>query len=157
VIVRPSVLTVVQHAPTDTVARVRDAVLQGAGDDAIDDVEVRVVEALEGGPDDVLGSGAVLLITPVNIGYMSGALKHFFDVSFRALDGATDGLPYALVVKGRSDGTGAIRAVEEIAGGLGWRRARPPLELIGDLEDADLEACRELGAMMAAGLSVGGL
>ena len=91
--------------------------------------------------------------TPANIGYMSGALKHFFDGIYYPCLEATRGRPYALYVHGNSDTTGAVRAVESITTGLSWRRARPPLSVLGPPSAADLEACWELGAVMAAGLA----
>lgn len=149
------VVAVVAHAPTEVGERVRDAVRAGVTDPDVAAAaeeagrgapQLRDVEALTGDADEVRDAAAVLLVTPVNLGYISGALKHFFDRNFEALEGTMDGRPYALVVKGRSDGTGAIRAAEAIATGLSWRRARPPLELLGELTDDDLAACHELAA-----------
>jgi NAD(P)H-dependent FMN reductase len=101
----------------------------------------------------VLAADGYLLGTPANIGYMSGALKHFFDGIYYPCLEATRGRPYALYVHGSSDTTGAVRAVESITTGLSWRRAQPPLSVLGPPSAADLEACWELGAVMAAGLA----
>jgi NAD(P)H-dependent FMN reductase len=150
-------LLLVHHSPSDAVVRLREALVDGATDEAIEGVELVERPALEAVADDVLAADAVLLLTTANFGYMSGALKHFFDVSFPALEHATTGLPYALVVKGNTDGTGAIRAVEAIATGMSWRRVRPSLELLGPPSEDELARCRELGAELAAGLSVGAL
>jgi hypothetical protein len=87
------------------------------------------------------------------IGYMSGALKHFFDGIYYPCLEATRRRPYALYVHGASDTGGAVRAVESIATGLSWRRARPPVCVTGPPGQADLEACWELGAMTAAELA----
>jgi NAD(P)H-dependent FMN reductase len=100
----------------------------------------------------VLGADGYLLGTPANIGYMSGALKHFFDTIYYPCLTATQRRPYALYVHGNSDTGGAVRAVESIATGLGWRRARPPVTVLGDPGPADHEACWELGATVAAEL-----
>jgi NAD(P)H-dependent FMN reductase len=150
-------LLLVHHSPSDAVDRIRRALVDGATDEAIEGVALEQRPALEADADDVQAADAVLLLTTANFGYMSGALKHFFDTSFPALEHTTSGLPYALVVKGNSDGTGAIRAVESITTGMSWRRARPPLELLGPPEQDDLSRCRELAAEVAAGLSVGAL
>jgi hypothetical protein len=75
-------LLLVHHSPSDAVARVRDALVDGATDEAIDGVELVQRPALEADADDVLAADAVLLLTTANFGYMSGALKHFFDTSF---------------------------------------------------------------------------
>jgi NAD(P)H-dependent FMN reductase len=150
-------LLLVHHSPSDAVVRVRDALVAGATDEAIEGVTLVQRPALEAGSDDVRDADAVLLLTTANFGYMSGALKHFFDTSFPALEHTTAGLPYALVVKGNSDGTGAIRAVESIANGMSWKQVRPPVELLGTPSEDQLARCRELGAEVAAGLSIGAL
>ncbi|HCB03075.1 MAG TPA: flavodoxin, partial [Nocardioides bacterium] len=75
-------LLVVHHSPTDTVRRLTDAVVAGANDDAVEDVEVVVRPALEAGAADVLAADGFVLGTTANFGYMSGALKHFFDTIF---------------------------------------------------------------------------
>ena len=92
----------------------------------------------------------MLLGTPANIGYMSGALKHFFDVvDYPVLDD-TRGLPYGLYVHGNLDTAGAITAVETIAGGLGWQRVAPPVEVRGQPDAAARAAVAELAAIVAA-------
>src|SRR5436305_13020317 len=89
---------------------------------------------------------------PISV-YMSGALKHFFDGIYYPCLEATKRRPYALYVHGNSDTTGAVRAVESITSGLSWRRARPPLSVIGPPSAADLQECWELGAVVAAELA----
>ena len=97
----------------------------------------------------------LLVGTPANIGYMSGALKHFFDQIYYPSRDATKRRPYAAYVHGNADTTGAVRAIETITTGLQWQRVRPPVTVIGPPSAADLEACWELGATMSAGLSSG--
>ncbi|HTD49012.1 MAG TPA: flavodoxin family protein, partial [Acidimicrobiia bacterium] len=79
----------------------------------------------------------------------------FFERVYYPLLDATPGLPYALFVKASTDGDGAVRSVERIVAGLRWRRVVPPVVVVGDLGDADVERCRELGATIAAGLDAG--
>ena len=93
---------------------------------------------------------AIVLLTPANIGYMSGALKHFFDTVYYPCLDATRGLPCGLVVHGNDDTTGAVRAVEKIAGALAWRQVAPVLSVIAPPTAPDLAAARELGATVAA-------
>ena len=106
--------------------------------------------ALTAGAADVLAADGYLLGTPANIGYMSGALKHFFDGIYYPCLEATRKRPYGLYVHGGSDTGGAVRAVESITTGLDWRPARPALTVTGTPGKADLEACWELGALLAA-------
>ena len=126
--------------------------MEGATNDAIGGVEVVARPALVTSPVEVLEADGYLLGTPANIGYMSGALKHFFDQIYYPCLAATVGRPYAVYVHGNSDTTGAVRAIEAIAVGLQWRRAQKPVEVIGPPGREDLDACWELGAAVAAGL-----
>jgi NAD(P)H-dependent FMN reductase len=133
-----------------------EAVMAGATDDAIEGVDVVARPALVANAVDVLEADGYLLGTPANIGYMSGALKHFFDQIYYPCLEATVGRPYALYVHGNSDTTGAARAVEVIVTGLRWRRAQKALEVIGQPGRQQLDACWELGAAVAAGLAADG-
>ena len=154
-------LLVVHHSPTRSVGALTDAVLAGAGDEAITGVEVVVRPALEATAEDVLAADGYVLGTPANFGYMSGALKHFFDTIFLQAGGALsdDGSaaageggrkPYGLYVHGRYDTTGAVRSVQSIVGALPWRQAAPVLEVLGDVGEADRETAYELGGTLAA-------
>lgn len=88
----------------------------------------------------------------MNLGYMSGALKHFFDqVYYPCLD-ETSGRPFGYYVHGGSDVTGAVRGIETITTGLGWRRTADAVTVTGEPGKDDTEACWELGAAVAAGL-----
>jgi flavorubredoxin len=146
-------LLIVHHTPSPVMRELFEAVRSGAGTDEISGVEVVARPALTTAATEVLEADGYLLGTPANIGYMSGALKHFFDgIYYPCLD-ATARRPYGLYVHGNSDTTGAVKAVESIAAGLRWHRARPAVTVIGSPSRADLEACWELGATVAAGLA----
>lgn len=157
-------LLIVHHSPTSATQKLTDAVVEGANDDAIEGVEIIVRAALDATLDDATGADGYLLGTSANFGYMSGALKHFFDSHFLSLGGALsdDGSagttgggrkPYGLWVHGRYDTTGAVRSVQSIVGALPWSQSAAVLEVMGDVTDADLAAARELGATLAATLS----
>jgi NAD(P)H-dependent FMN reductase len=157
-------LLVVHHSPTPTARLLTDAVLAGAGDDAIEGVEVVVRQALEATADDVLGADGYLLGTTANFGYMSGALKHFFDTIFLEAGGSLsdDGSagtagggrrPFGLWVHGRYDTTGAVRSVLSIVGALPWTQAAEVLTVLGDVGEEQQEAAYELGGTLGALLS----
>jgi multimeric flavodoxin WrbA len=159
-----STLLIVHHSPTPTVRSLTDAVVAGANDDAIDGVEVVVREALEARAGDVLAADGYLLGTTANFGYMSGALKHFFDTIFLEAGGALadDGAagssgggkkPYGLWVHGRYDTTGAVRSVQSIIRALPWDQAATVLEVLGDVGEQDTAAAYDLGGTLAALLS----
>jgi len=157
-------LLVVHHSPTPTAQALTDAVLAGANDDAVDGVEVVVRRALEATADDVLGADGYLLGTTANFGYMSGALKHFFDTIFLEAGGALsdDGSastagggkkPFGLWVHGRYDTTGAVRSVLSIVGALPWTQSADVLTVLGDVGEEQRAAAYELGGTLAALLS----
>jgi multimeric flavodoxin WrbA len=125
---------------------------EGATDRSITGVEVVTRPALGATAVDVLEADGYLLGTPANLGYMSGALKHFFDQIYYPCLDATVGRPFGAYVHGNDDTTGAVRAIEVVATGLRWRAAQAPVEVVGRPEADDLAACRELGAALAAGL-----
>jgi multimeric flavodoxin WrbA len=143
-------LLIVHHTSSPALQEMFEAALRGARTDEIDGVEVVIRPALTAAAADVLGADGLLLGTPANIGYMSGALKHFFDGIYYPCLEATQRRPYGLYVHGASDTGGAIRAVESVATGLKWRQVRPPVSVTGPPAAVDLEACWELGAMLAA-------
>ena len=146
-------LLIVAHAPSDNTRALRDAVERGARSET--DIDVRVVAPLETGPDDVLAAQVIILGTTENLGYMSGALKDFFDRSYYACLEKTQGMPYALYIRAGSDGTGTRRGVETITTGLRWRAVQEPLICRGTWDEAFATQCEELGAAMAAGLAAG--
>lgn len=127
-----------------------EAALAGAHDDDITGVEVVVRPALAATASDVLEADAYLLGTPANIGYMSGALKHFFDQIYYPCLLATTKRPFGAYVHGNEGLEGAVRAISSIAGALGWEPVAPPLEVMGAPDRAALDTCRELGAVLAA-------
>jgi NAD(P)H-dependent FMN reductase len=133
-----------------------EAVREGACDSRISGVDVVARPALVASPIDVLTADGYLLGTPANLGYISGALKHFFDQIYYPCLEATQGRPYGIYLHGNSDTTGALRAVESITTGLQWRRAQQPVIVIGQPGREDVDACWELGAALAAGLTVDG-
>lgn len=148
-------LLVVHHTVSPPTHALYLAAMEGAGDPAIQDVDVRAVPALTAAAADVLEADAYLLGTPVNLGYLSGALKHFFDQIYYPCLSATVGRPYGVYLHGNNDATGALRAVESITAGLQWRPAQAPVVVTGEPSADDLAAARELGAAMAAGLMLG--
>jgi multimeric flavodoxin WrbA len=149
------VLLVLSHSRTGATARLRDAVLAGVTDAGAAATSLDVVDA---GIDDVRAADGLLLCTPARFGALAGLTKDFFERIYPWFDEVPDvrpGLPYALVVRGASDASGAIRDVERIATGLRWRPVLPPVVAEGELTDEHLAAARELGATLAAGLSAG--
>ncbi|MGB3598092.1 MAG: NAD(P)H-dependent oxidoreductase [Pseudomonas neustonica] len=145
-------LLIVAHAPSDNTRALVDAVLRGARHGDIEDVVINCKPPLEAGPEDVMSADAIILGTTENLGYMSGALKDFFDRSYYPVLEEKQGLPCALYIRAGMDGTGTRRAVESIVTGLRWNWVQSPLTFKGDWQDSFLQQAEELGLYMAAGL-----
>lgn len=148
-------LLIIANRPSPNTRRLASATIEGAHSLNPAGIEVRFVEPLVAEPDDVLAAAAIILGTTENFGYMSGALKHFFDRVYYPCLEQTEALPYALYVRAGKDGTGACRAVESICSGLRWRAAQPALILRGNYRAEFETRCRELGMTLAAGLDAG--
>nr|WP_206323825.1 NAD(P)H-dependent oxidoreductase [Streptomyces sp. HNM0574] len=129
-----------------------EAVVAGATTDGIEDVEVVRRPALSATVQDALDADGYILGTPANLGMMSGALKVFFDTVYYPVLDTARGRPYGLYVHGNNDTTGAVRGIESVTTGLGWPKAAENVLVTGEPSKADVEACWNLGATVAAGL-----
>jgi NAD(P)H-dependent FMN reductase len=146
-------LLLVHHTVSPTTEELFEAARRGTRDEAIVGVDVVVVPALSASVPEVLAADGYLLGTPANIGYISGALKHFFDTIYYPCRAATEGRPYAAYVHGNLDGGGAVRAIETITTGLGWKPVAPVLAIAGTVGRPEREAAYDLGATIAATLA----
>jgi NAD(P)H-dependent FMN reductase len=145
-------LLVVHHTASPALAEMLDSTVRGTHDEMIEGVEVVLRPALTASVVDVLEADGYLLGTPANIGYISGALKHFFDNVFYPCQDATAGRPWGGYVHGNLDTSGAVHALESITAGLGWKPVAPVLTVTGAVTREAREACYELGGIAAATL-----
>ncbi|MCE2424331.1 MAG: NAD(P)H-dependent oxidoreductase [Pseudomonadales bacterium] len=148
-------LLIVYHTMTGHTGAMAEAAYEGAIDPLVEDVEVRLKKAADAGPEDLLWANGLLLGTPENFGYMSGAMKDFLDRTFYPVEGKLQPLPYAMFISAGNDGRGALAAIRRIAGGYPFTEVQEPVIARGELEESNLEACRELGMALAAGLEAG--
>jgi multimeric flavodoxin WrbA len=129
-----------------------EAVVAGATDPEIIGVEVFRRPALTVSPVEMIEADGYVLGTPANLGYVSGALKHAFDCSYYPLLDTSRGRPFGAWLHGNEGTEGAQRAIDGITAGLGWVRATDYVVVSGKPTKADLEACWNLGATVAATL-----
>jgi len=148
-------LLVVAHAPSPNTLRLREAIKAGSTLAQANNVNLVMKSPFEAVAKDVLGAQALVLGTTENLGYMSGALKDFFDRIYCPCLEHTRGMPYLLYIRARLDGTGTRRAVESIASGLGWRPVQETLVCQGDWQEGFVDQCAELGTAITAGLDAG--
>ena len=145
-------LLIVHHTSSPSMQAMLEAVLAGAGTDEIEGVEVVTRPALTASAVDVLSADGYLLGTPANLGYVSGALKHAFDQSYYQLLDTTRGRPFGVYIHGNEGTEGAERGIAAITTGLGWVKAAETVVVMGKPTKADVEACWNLGATVAAQL-----
>jgi len=148
-------LLIVSHVPSPNTRAMTTAALEGASDADINGIEVRHTKPLETGPEDVLVADAIILGTTENFGYMSGAMKDFFDRIYYPCLEKTESLPYALFIRAGNDGFGARSSIERIVKGLAWKQVQEPLICTGTWQNSFPDQCKELGMTMAAGLEAG--
>ena len=148
-------LLIVGHVPSPNTQRLREAAEAGARDESIEGVDVVAKSPFDTAPEDVLEADGIILGTTENLGYMSGALKDFFDRVYYPVLEEKQGLPYALYIRAGLDGTGTRRGVETIVTGLRWRAVQDPLICRGEWREEFVKDCRELGLLVSAGLEAG--
>lgn len=148
-------LLIVYHSQSGSTNRMAEAVIRGAGNDTVTDVEVRVRKALDADAGDLLWCDAFILGTPENFGYMSGAMKYFLDRVFYEVVDKVNGKAFALFIRAGNDGSGAITSLRRILTGLAVREVQEPVLIAGEFDESRLEQCEELGLTMAAGLEAG--
>ena len=129
--------------------------MRGARNAEVTEVDLRVLQAFAAGPEDLLWADTLLLGTPENFGYLSGAIKDFLDRTFYEVEGKLSPLPYAMYVSAGNDGTGAVRAMERIANGYPFKAIQEPLIIRGTPQQADFTACEKLGLAIALGTQMG--
>lgn len=146
-------LLILYHTQSGNTGKLAQAVLQGAQQEA--DVTSRLITAKEGTLEDLLWCDAIIFGTPENFGYMSGALKDFYDRTYYPAEPYELNLAYALFISAGNDGTGAVRECDRILKGYPMKKITAPLIAKGEVTKDHLALAEELGQTMACGLAMG--
>jgi len=158
-------LLIVYHSMTGGTLQMARAAAEGAAAEAA--LKVELLHAPDAGANDLMGADGYIFATPENLAAMSGLMKDFFDRNYYAVLERLNGRPYASLICAGSDGANAARQIERIA--TGWRlkpvaaplvvctHAQTPADILRpkQIGAQDLQACREIGAALAAGLALG--
>jgi multimeric flavodoxin WrbA len=146
-------LLIIYHSQSGTTRSMAQAIADAAMAEKL--VKVIVRRAMEADAEDLLAADAVVFGSPENLGYLSGGLKDFFDRTFYAMP--EQGLPiaFAAFISAGNDGTGAERQLLRILKGYRMKQVAEVLIERGELSEAGLQRCRELGASLALGLQMG--
>ena len=145
-------LLLVHHTVSPATQELLEAALDGTRAEGLEAVEVTVRAALGATASDVLGADGFLLGTPANIGYLAGAMKHFFDTVYYPCLSERVGAPYGLYVHGNHGADGAVRAAESITNAMRWARVHEPVVVSDAPSKDDREAVWELAATVCAAL-----
>lgn len=148
-------ILIVAHAPSGNTDLMVQALVKGARTLESDEVIIRRQTAFATTVQDVLSADGIILFTPENLGYMSGALKDFFDRVYYPVFEQKQGLPCAVVIRAGHDGTGTERAIDSILTGLRWKQVQAPLVCRGVWQDSFLADCEALGQTIVAGVETG--
>jgi multimeric flavodoxin WrbA len=148
-------LLIVAHNPSPNTQKLVVATLRGANHEDIEGVETKHVAPLQANADDVLWADAIILGTTENFGYMSGALKDFFDRIYYPCLERTEAMPFAAYIRAGLDGSGTRIAIGKITTGLKWKAVQESMILQGDYQPEFETQCEELGMLMAASLEAG--
>lgn len=150
----PLSVLVVHHTTSPNLDQLREAIGSALRQEGLEEVTVSMVPALGATVNHVLEADAYVLLTPANFGYMSGALKHFFDTVYYPCLEATSNRPYGIVVHGNNDTVGAVNAIKKITSALGWKLAAEPVEILGEVDTEDCARAGEVAASVAANLLI---
>ena len=147
-------LLIIAHCPSENLARLRDGLISGVKK-AGADLTLTAAAPLDAGVDELMQADGVVLLTPENLSYMSGAMKDWFDRVYYPVLDDKQGLPCIAIVRAGHDGTGTVRALETITTGLRWRWVQEPMVLRGTWQEAWLNEIADIGEAIATALSEG--
>ena len=158
-------ILIVFHSKTGGTYQMAQAAARGAATEP--EIGVDFTHAADAGPDNLLQASGYIFATPENLAMMSGIMKDFFDRAYYPVLDRIVGRPYATLICAGSDGENAARQIQRIA--VGWRlkaivdpiivctHAQTPDAILApkQIGEFDLKRCEEIGAALAAALSLG--
>lgn len=146
-------ILVIYHSQTGNTEKMAKAVAEGV--QSIESSHCVLKKAFDTDARDLLDADGIAIGTPENFGYMSGAIKDFFDRTFYQVHDQVFRKPYVVFISAGNDGTGALNSIERIALGYKFKKVYDPVISKGKLTEEILEKCRELGKILASGCDAG--
>ncbi len=148
-------ILIVFHSQTGRTKTMAQAVAKGAK--SIENISTILKEARETTLDDLLNSDGLAFGSPEYFGYMAGAIKDLFDRTYYQARGRKEIFkkPYVVFISAGNDGLGALTSIERICVGYQLKKIYEPVIARGDIDEAILSRCEELGKVIAAGCEAG--
>jgi multimeric flavodoxin WrbA len=148
-------ILIIYHSQSGNTRKMAEAVVRGAGE--IEGVKSILKKALETREKDLLECDGLVLGSPEYFGYMSGALKDFFDRTYEKVRGHKKIFrkPYAVFISAGNDGQGALMNIEKICLGYQFKKIHQPIIAKGPVSEEILVQCEDLGRTIAAGCEAG--
>ena len=127
------------------------------GTSSIENVKTILKEAAETNLDDLCNCDGLAIGSPEYFGYMAGAIKDLFDRTYYHVRGRKEIFkkPYVVFISAGNDGLGALRSIEKICIGYQFKKVYEPVMARGEIDEAHLARCEELGKVIAAGCEAG--
>ena len=144
-------ILIIYHSQSGTTERMARAVADGAA--GMEGACAVLKRAAGAALDDLLGCDGLVIGSPEYFGYMAGAVKDFFDRTYEAghADSRVLRKPCAVFIHAGTDGAGALASIERICRGYKFKKVYEPLISCGEVTDAVLVKCVEMGQTIAAG------
>lgn len=156
-------LLIIYHSRTGGTEQMVKAAFEAAKKEC----DTQLLKAGHANPDDLLSVDGYIFAAPENLASLSGDMKEFFDRCYYPILGKIEGRPYGLMICAGSDGEGAVRQTTRIC--TGWRlkpvqepliictHAQTEADILAPktISDVNLERCRDFGASLATGLTMG--
>jgi len=136
---------VVYHSLSGNTRAAAEAVAEGAS--SVEGVEVRLLEALQAGPDDLVRCDTLGVGTPDFFSYMAGGLKDFFDRTFYPTQGRVTDKPVGIFVT-HGGGGKAVESVKAICRTFKFRLACEPVLVQSRPDEKAAKRLREMGALL---------
>jgi multimeric flavodoxin WrbA len=148
-------ILIIYHSQAGHTEAMAERVVRGAA--SIPGVEAVLKKAGEATLRDLLECDGLAIGSPEYFGYMSGMVKDFFDRTYEPAreDNRVFKKPYVVFISAGNDGSGALNQIERICLGYPLKKIYAPVVAKGELDEAILKKCEDLGKTIAAGCEAG--
>ena len=140
-----SKILVIYYSRTGNTEKMAKAIAEGIKEDKVD---VKVKRCDYANVEDVIESDGIAFGSPTYFGYMAGVLKDFFDRSLEFRKRISGKKAVAFASAG-SNGEGCLESIENMINAFGMEKAKEGVISTGIPGDKELDACRDLGRVLA--------